>query len=1027
MVAMMLVAACGAEQEPQYGTRSFQIRPTDGKGWFGNGYGKVKVEHWDSPSGKFRIHYTREGKHTVPSADADQDKTPDFVQKFGKVFDEVYKAEVTTLGFRPPLSDEKYHDRPDYGGDGRFDVYLQDQAGSADGYAVKEACTAGPPKQCAGYMVVENDFKEYSYPTPEDGMRVLASHEFFHVVQDAYRTGLPGTFTEATATWVTEQVFPKQKDFEKAIYYYFKTPERSLDHKLGGPSDSFPYGLGIWPMFLTQRYGIKVLPAVMEELSEKGKSSNDLDAIDRVLARDHSSSLADAFARFALWNYFTGARAGTHSEGYKEGSAYTQVPVKLDTRVLPMRITGEIAYLATRYYQVAVPVGTWVKVTVERTAPKLALHLITRDGTKPHRVVSMPPSKTTTQIKSGGQVVIVAASTARKDRHMPLSLAVTEGSAPATKDAGVPDAGTTEPPAEEPEGCAVGGGGALPLLALLAWLGRLTLAYCRRRSAVAMLAALLAVAAVACSDESKPDAGVDAAVVDAGADAAVDTSTSPDAVVPLAVGRFSDFEAGKDGVIKAGVPISGGETFIALLYSRDIRALKVHKYTAKQLSARLGPLPGHQHAGAPGPTPRRCTFSARLKAVLDSRPATLRLETKHAYSTVPPKKGDKRSFNVRVDSSTHVIQAEAIHVDGTAAFWLDRTTTPLATISAATLKALAAGFADPIVPRERVYFGKESDLDGDGRISILLSPLVTQSAVAYFSPCDLLDPKVVTLCTHSNKMELLYMSPPSSIKPPYNTPNAMLETVAHELQHLIYFNRKYLLNNNTMANENPYITEGLSHLAQDLSGYQAGNLYVLMASLKGVNLLAVPNMTSGAIKTYVPGQADGIMRGGGYLLLRYLFDRAGGDAMDAKGTPQDKGGIAWLRKFMDGKATGVANFTGTTSLALDKLGLQFWTTMTVSNRGTSGAPINSDPKLNYRPTTKDPITGRQRGCNLFAPFHGFSLPGPQVQELAAADGSLRGGGAELLRIKAPSSGKQLSLEFTTPGEAKAMVRLIRIK
>ena len=1036
LLALLAAAGCGEYDDApaQYGTRSFQIRPTDGKGWYGNGYGNVTVKHWDTPSGYFRIHYTQEGKHAVPTADANTDKTPDFVEQFGKTFDEVYKAEVTTLGFRPPLSDAKYHDRADYGGDGRFDVYLQDQAGSADGYAVKEACTSGSPKQCAGYMVVENDFVGYSYATPQDGMRVLASHEFFHVVQDAYRTGLPGTFTEATATWVTEQVYPKQDDFERAIKYFFKTPNRSLDHALGGPSDSFPYGLGIWPQFLTEMYGAKMIPAVMDELSEKGSSSNDLVAIDAVLARDHKASLSAAFARFALWNYFTGGRAGSYSAGYKKADDYPQVPVTVDKRKLPLRIAGEIAYLSTRYYQVSVPKGRWVQVTVERTAPKLAVHLLTRQGTKPHKVSSIDATKTKVKIQSGGQVVIVAASTARTDRHIPLSLAVTEtsGSVTPKPDAGVPDSGGDSPKDEEESGCSVSGpAGMLSLLLLLAWVGRLAHGQRKRtdapRALLLPLALTLGLGLSACSDDAGVDAGVDATPADAGVETATDVTITPDAPTVLAVGRFSDFEADKSGVIKAGTPVNGGEQYIALLYSNDTMALKVHKYTTTLLSTKSGPLPDHAHPSPEGRAARQCTFASRLRAILDSKPPTLWKPAQHQYATTPPKKGDKRSFKIRANNATVTIQAEAMYVDGTAVFWLDRTTKPLATIKDTTLKALADGFVKTIVPRERIYFGKESDLDSDGLIAILLSPLVTDSAVAYFSPCDLLDPTVVTYCTHSNKMEMLYMSPPSSLKPPYNTPNALLETVAHEFQHAIYFNRKYLLNNNTTAKENPYITEGLSHLAQDLSGYQAGNLYVLMASLKGVDLLSVPNLASDAITSYVPGQSDGIMRGGGYLVLRYMFDRAGGDAMDSTGKATDKGGITWLRKFMDAKTTGTANFTASSGLALDKLGLQFWTAMAVSNRGSGGKPINSNAKLNFLPTTVDPITQRQRGCNLFAPFHGFSLVGPATQEFSTADGKLRAGGGELLTLKAPAAAGQLSFQVTTTAEAKAMVRLIRVK
>lgn len=1031
---LSLTAACGDELPPRtHGTMISQhIRPTDGDGWYGNGYGKVKVEHWDTPSGHFRVHYTREGKHAVPAADADKSSTPDFVEQFGKIFDQTYKAEITTMGFRPPLDDAKYHDRPDYGGDGRFDVYLQDLTGGADGYVVKEACAPGPVPRCAGYMVVENDFKGYSYKTPQDGMRVLASHEFFHTVQNAYRTGMASTFSEATAVWATEQVFPAQDDFEKFITYFFKNHDRSLDHALGGPSDSYPYALGIWPAYLAERFGAKVMPAIFEELSEKGSSKLDLDAIDKVLARDHKSSLAKAFAQFALWNYFTGNRAAAHAPGYKAAATFPQVKVTHDSRPLPVRLSGEIAYLAARYFQVQAKAGTWVQVKVERPDPKLALHLVSQDsGTKTARVVSVGPETSVAKIRSGGAVLIVAASTARKDRFLPLSLAVTETSGAPAADAGVPDSGAGDggPPVDietDPD-CSMAGAANAGLLLPLALLLGLAL---RRTRRGALLLALLAVglASVACSDDDPVvDSGVDAAADlgprEAGADAQGDGSGG-DSSGPLAVGKFADYPADKAGVIQGQVKTKDGQRYMLLLLSKDTEALKIHMYTTSQPAPAKGKtMVRPDDPGTMTPPQRRCSFGQRLARVFDGKPAALWKPSSYQFANSPPQKGDIRNFNI----SNTTIKAEAVHVDGVSVFWLDKSTMPLATIAAKDLQDLADGFTKTIVPRERIYFGKESDLDSDGHISVLLSPLVANTATAYFSPCDLVDPKLVPLCANGNKMEMLYLSPPSSLKPPYNTASALLETVAHELQHLIYFNRKYLRNNLTTAKENPYITEGLSALAQDLSGYQAGNLYVVMATLKDTGLLSVPNLTTDAIKSYVSGSADGIMRGGGYLLLRYLFDRAGGDEMDKAGLPVDKGGIAWLRQYMDSKDLNDANFTGSTKLKLDELGVQFWTAMAVSNRGTDSAPINTDPRLNFRPTTTDPITKRQRGCDLFASFHGFKLIGPNTQTFTSADGKLRAGGAELLLLPPPMSGDQLTFKVVTPAAAKAVGRLIRLK
>ena len=1028
------LVACNAEEELfiHGPARNQQIRPTDGTGWMGNGYGSVKVEKWDPPSGKMRIHYTRVGKHAVPATDADKNGVPDFVEQFGKTFDEVYKAEVTQLGFRPPLDDSKYHDRPDYGGDSRFDVYLQDQGAGADGYIVKEACKQGLPLQCAGYMVVENDFVGFSYPTPQDGMKVLASHEFFHIIQNAYRTNMASTFSEATAVWATERIYPKQDDFERFARHFFPNAHRSLDHKLGGPSDVYPYALGVWIVYLAQQFGDKALLAIFDELSEKGTSSNDLDAIDKVLARDHSSSLAKAFAEFALWNFFTGKRAKDFS-GYKGAADFYSVKITSFNKTLPFRISGEIAYLAANYYKVVAPKDRWIKVTTERAAAKLALHLVTFGVDGKPTVASIGPDKTSLQIRSTGEVYIVAASTARKDRHLPLSLAITEtsGPKPPQPDSGVPsaDAGPGDTGSDD-GGCAVAGSAPASVLAALVLLLSV---WARRRFGRALLTAapLCALLLAGCPDD--PDPGSDGPLADAtpdgagGAEAGGDATPKADAAGSLAVGQFKDFPADSAGKIEGSTPVTGKEKFLLLLTSQDTRALKSHAYSTSL------PAGGSSKSAAPPPAGHdpqihRCTFARRLRGIMDSRPPSLREEQPYAYSTVPPKKGDKRTFKISSSGTSFTtITAEAIHVDGTAAFWLDKTTTPLASIEAADIKAVADGFSKIIVPRERIYFGQESDVDGDKLISVLFSPLVAGSAIAYFSPCDLLDPAVVTYCKASNKMELLYVSPPSSLKPPYNTVNAMLEVVAHELQHAIYFNRKYLLNNKTGGGENPYVTEGLSHLAQDLSGYQAGNLYVVLATLKGIDLVAVPNLGSDAISTYIKGPSDGVMRGADYLLLRYLFDRAGGDAMDSAGKPLDKGGIKWLRTFMDAKETGLKNLTGSTKLELSKLSLDFWTAMAVSNRGVGGKPISSEARYNFLPTTVDPLTKRQRGCNLFAAFHGSKMNGPATQSFTAPDKILRAGGGELLLL-APKAGQPvLRFSVTADSEAKAQVRLIRVE
>jgi hypothetical protein len=1033
VASLLVLAGCGEpELSPTfYRAARQEIRPTDGTGWQGNGYGAVTVLHWDTPGGKLRVHYTKEGTHAVPSPDADGSGVPDFVEQFGKTFDLMYAAEIGTLGFRPPLDDSVFHDRPDYGGDGRFDVYLQNQPSGADGYIVVEACNSLVPRQCAGYMVVENDFVGFSYPTPQDGMKVLSSHEFFHIVQNAYRSELARTWSEATAVWMTEQVFPEQKDFESFVPFYFKNANRSLEDE-GGPSDSFPYALAIWPRFLSEKYGVDVIRAVFEELSEKGKAATELDAVDAVLKRDHQSSLSEAFATFALWNYFTGNRAGGIS-GYQAAASLPEVAVAPVAGSLPQRVSGEIAYLSMQVYKVTAPAGTRVKVVVERTQPELALHLCTGDPKQP-KIVSIMPDKQSASIESKGEVTMIVASTARKDRHLPLSLAVTEEPSEPVKPTPNPPPPEPPPSSSEEGGCALAGAG-VPAASWL-WLGLLgVLGFARRRRAVAGLALVALALVPGCSDPAAPplDAGREAAAVEARVpdQRAPDRAPpSPDGPTTLAVGGFQDFEPDAAGKILGSTPTAGGEQYLLLLLSLEDVPFRQSKYTI----ATGGTQPmtqggvGSKEKDSARPI-RRCRFQQQLDEIFASKPKALWAPKRWLAATLPPKLGEKREFKIASESGVPTkITAECIAVDATAAFWIDKTTQPLASISPTSLAEVAEGFSKIIVPRERIYFGKESDLDGDTLISVLFSPIVAASAVAYFSPCDLVDTKLVPLCAdRSNGMELLYMSPPSSIPPPMNTTKAILETVAHELQHAIYFNRKYLLNGTAaLASENPYITEGLSALAQDLSGYQAGNFFVAMAGLEGVAQLSLPNMTSDALKNYVPGEADGIMRGGEYLLMRYLFDRAGGDALDAKGMPVDKGGIAWLRSFEDAKETGEPAVLKTTGLTANLLCEDFWTALALSNRGPSGAPISSIAKYNFQAVTVDPLTGRERGFNLWGSFHGMGLSGPAAVKVSAADGSILSGGAEYL-LMAASGNPNLTFTIESDPGAKTRARLIRIK
>jgi hypothetical protein len=543
----------------------------------------------------------------------------------------------------------------------------------------------------------------------------------------------------------------------------------------------------------------------------------------------------------------------------------------------------------------------------------------------------------------------------------------------------------------------------------------------------AVLLAALGLAAGACDgDSSVADSGpLDGPAL---TEASTPDKGGGDGSIYLAPGELRDF-TDKAGVVEGTLPTRGNETFILLLMSLDTTPLRAHAYTTASVTTTSGELTpegageggGDKKQRRPGRKRAIDPFQRDLRRIIDSRPRRLWVPKRHYASTQPPRKGDTRTFNV----GGATITAEAVLVDDVAAYWLDKTTAPLATIDPQILKELAQGFGETVVPRERIYFGQESDVDGDGHISVLFTPLVTQSGpIAYFSPCDLVDPKVVTVCADSNEAELLYARPTADLPDYMATAGALLELFAHELQHAIYFHRKYILNNASFAdNENPYITEGCSDLAADLVGYNGGLIHRFKAGLDGVDLLSLPNLTTGKITKYVPEPEDGVMRGGINLLIRYLFDQAGGDAIDGAGKPVDKGGIKWLRAFVDSPELNDENVTKSSGLTLEQLIKQFWTALALSNRGPDHGPLNPDPRYNFLPTAVDPVTGYTRGLNLYGSYKSTKMMGPRIQSFDSPDGSLRSGGAELLQLRAKST--VLRFVVKAKAEARPMVRVIR--
>jgi hypothetical protein len=263
---------------------------------------------------------------------------------------------------------------------------------------------------------------------------------------------------------------------------------------------------------------------------------------------------------------------------------------------------------------------------------------------------------------------------------------------------------------------------------------------------------------------------------------------------------------------------------------------------------------------------------------------------------VPPVVGSARSFKVCQTQACDgfvSVRATAEYVGSRSAIFLDDTV-PANGYSPADIQSLGVLFDQHLYPIDTLAFGRESDLDGNGVVIILLSDRINalspacqatgQVILGYFFglDLDLTDP-------NSNGGEVFYAPVPDPSKPLcFSKPfvlRKLAPTAIHEFQHMISFNRHVLLGGG--APEETWLNEGLSHFAEELGGrlvpnsfcasgnclddYAAGNIHNAFDYLlqPASNYLVEPGSSSGTLAE----------RGANWLFVRWLADRSPTDSL----------------------------------------------------------------------------------------------------------------------------------------------------
>ena len=384
----------------------------------------------------------------------------------------------------------------------------------------------------------------------------------------------------------------------------------------------------------------------------------------------------------------------------------------------------------------------------------------------------------------------------------------------------------------------------------------------------------------------------------------------------------------------------------------------------------LAPAPGEQLPGA-----HQAIFDAALRrraraaiasgswshgvpaAALRSAPAQL------------PAVGSVRQFAVVSSFNTKnptfaTVGARLAYVGDNVLVYVD-TLSPTNGFTPDQLNAFSELFDQTLYPIDTAAFGSPSDIDGNQRVIMLLTPVVNALVTkadcetggyvgGFFDGFDLVSGSV-----NSNKGEVFYgvVPDPSATVSCAHTVSQLLDVVPatflHELQHLISFSQHAVINRRNA--EEGWLDEGMSLVAEELGSvyyeqrYPAPNgrtnpSQLFPDSAEGYIVGAIGDSyqylsRTDTVTATLHSDADGgvAWRGSDWLLLRWLGDQKGGD---------------FYKRLEHNTATGVANIEAAAGEPFPSLfgdfSLSLWTDSIVGHPRSSVPPRNRFASRNLR-------------------------------------------------------------------------------
>jgi hypothetical protein len=402
--------------------------------------------------------------------------------------------------------------------------------------------------------------------------------------------------------------------------------------------------------------------------------------------------------------------------------------------------------------------------------------------------------------------------------------------------------------------------------------------------------------------------------------------------------------------------------------------------------------------------------------------------------------GDLVELNARMTSAcgTPTFRTGRVAAISARAIVVYDTTNPSGGFTDAHYQRFAVAFDTLVAPVADAAFGAPTDLDVNGKVVIFFTRAVnelTPSGADYyyggfFHPRDLLPQHAygAPYCPGSNEREMFYMLAPDpdgvingNVRTAGFVDTITVGTLAHEHQHLVNFARRAYVNE-ALNDEEVWLNEGLSHIAEELVFYRATgtaprqNLGASSFGSQPFDAMFAQYMAPnfGRLRVFLENphtsspysSADGLgTRGAVWSFLRYAADRRGsGD------------GDTWMR-LVNSTSYGLFNLADV--FGPDILGImQRWQVSLYADDAVAGIDADfSQPSWNFRtafpamPTSPRPY-----------PLGGavLSLTNDATQSIA-----LRGGSGAFLRF-AVAAGREASIRvtsggFVAPAAVQAMV------